>query len=531
MIKHIKYTIMELDLKMRLSEYKTDIFNSRKYWIIYLILISIVFFSLMNASNYIHPTVEIIVFILMAVLGIFFIGFYQGHCGEKDFYKTVFIIIFILGITFSFLTPIFCAHDEAEHFIRAEMTSNGVIFPEYNETISYRVNNISHVGAFYTIQSTFDLAECGTNNGYSFMDIQKSSIFKTDADTLPINTTLVPIFKAFAQNPFYGYIAPAIGMAIAKLLDLNAIWLLWLGRIFNSLLYAGLVSYAIKKTPILKMPLFVVACIPAALSQAANVGIDPLINGLAILSIAYFLIFYKSPKNSLDYRDIVKFSILIIILGTCKVTYFSFIFLILFVPLENFKEKKYYYYGFLSVIVVIAVMALWSKFYVDPGVHQSLRYADYTMRNSSKQIEYILNHKKDMIIQLLHIFGCLEEDLRFQSFFPTSFSSLYLMFLGAVFLLYPSEKIKLKTRLGSILVFFILYVGTYLLFIISWNDVGSLVPYGVQSRYFFPAFGLIPIALGFNHIQGDVSEINQYVLLLTVAFIVSRILEMTILVY
>lgn len=234
-----------------------------------------------------------------------------------------------------------CNNDEVEHFVRVEMTSNGVVFPEYDKNASYSIDGITYNGKYLTIQSTLDLAEKGkVKSSYDFMDMVNSSVFNTEADTQPINTTQVPFFSAFAQNPFYGYIAPAIGMAIAKLLDLNAIWLLWLGRIFNALLYALLVSYAIKKTPILKMPLFVVSCIPAALSCVASTSINPLINGLAILSIAYFLVLYKSPKKSLDYKPIIKFSLLILLLGLCKVTYFSFIFLILFVPIDNFKEKN-----------------------------------------------------------------------------------------------------------------------------------------------------------------------------------------------
>lgn len=524
----------DFSLKMKLNEYKNNIFNSRKYWIIYLICISIIFLSLMDMNNYNHPKMEIIVFVLMSILGIFFISFYHSNNQDKDFYKTVFIIIFIFGIVFSFLTPLFCTNDEFEHFVRAEITSNGVIFPEYNETASFNVAGREYVGQFLTIQSASDLAEKGDDGqGIYFMDMVNASIFNTNADTLPINYTPFPFFSAFAQNPFYGYIAPAIGMVIAKLLELNAVWLLWLGRIFNSLLYALLVSYAIKKTPILKMPLFVVACIPIALSQAASVSIDPLINGLGILSIAYFLVLYKSPKKSIDYKPIIKFSILILILGTCKVTYFCFIFLILFIPLENFKEKKYYYYGLLSIIIILAIMVLWSKFYVDPGVHQSLRYAssDSNARNTYNQINYILSHKKDTLIELSHVFNYLDGYLKFQSCFTTGFTSLFLLFLGGVLFLYPHEKFKFKTKLGSLFVFLMLYIGTNFLFMVTWNSVGELVPSGVQARYFLPSLGLLPICLGFNHMEGDKSQINQYILMITITFIVTRIATITTMVY
>lgn len=523
-----------LNIYEYLTGFKNDALKSKKLIFVYLILILLAFFSMMGAKNYDSPKIEILVLFVTVISGIFLITFYRSHNDDKNFYKTVFIVIFIFGILFSFLTPIMCTHDEVEHFVRAEITSQGVLIPEYNET-PVTINGRDYPGHYQTIQSTYDLTDNGkVHNKYTTMDLVKSSILNTDADTQPINNTAVPFYSAFAQNPFYGYLASAIGIAIAKLLDLNAIWLLWLGRIFNSFVYAALASYAIKKTPILKMPLFVVACIPAALSQAASVSIDPVVNGLAILSIAYFLVLYKSPENSLDHSPLIKFSILIVLLGLCKVTYFSFILLLLFLPKENFKSKKYYYCRWLSLIIILCIAGLWSKFYVDPGVANSSRTL-YLMGNNVdavKQINYMLTHKKKAVIAILHLFGKLESDLKCQSYFTTGFSSLYLLFTGAVYLLYPHERFKPKTRIGALLVFMILYFGTYILFMLTWTPVGDLTNIrGVQARYFFPALALIPIFLGFNHSDMDTSKIDACLVMLTISFIVFRLLDLTIQVY
>ena len=524
-----------LNLNDKLKQFKGDIVNSKKYWIITLILILVSFFAVMGVIDYSHPKMEIAVLIISSILSIFFISFYHGHNDDKNFYKTVFLIIFIVGIVFSFLTPIMCAPDEVEHFVRAEMTSGGIIIPEYNET-PFTLDGVTHKGYYLTIQSTLDLIERGKHvnfNGYNDMRMVNSTILKTNADTEPINYTPAKFHSCFIQNPFYGYIAPAIGMAIAKLFSLNAIWMLWLGRVFNSLLYAGLVSYAIKKTPILKVPLFVVACIPAALSQAATVGVDPIINGLGILSIAYFLMLYKSPDNSLDYKPIIKFSIIVLLMGLCKVTYFSFIFLLLLVPSAKFKEKKYSYYRFLSIIVLLGILALWSKFWVNTAVHNSYRNVYYTVYNvdTAKQISYILSHKKDTIITVLHLVDNLERDLKCNLYIGGQFSELFLLFMGAVYLFYPQEKIDLKTRIGVFLVFVMVYLGTYIVFMVTWNPVGVLPPEGVQPRYFFPALGLIPIFLGINHMKGDTSEIDYYLVMLTILFIVVRIFRITVIAY
>ena len=75
--------------------------------------------------------------------------------------------------------------------------NNTIIFtisPEY-------INNAN----YSTIQSAVDLA---THRGEVFVN--------TGVDTQPINQSRAYYHSAFAQNPFFGYLAPAFGIDIAK---------------------------------------------------------------------------------------------------------------------------------------------------------------------------------------------------------------------------------------------------------------------------------------------------------------------------
>lgn len=224
-----------------ISNFKSDLFKSKKYWILYVVLVLLAAFSMFGADNYAHPKMEIGIILLSSILGVFCITYFHGHNNDKELFKTAFIVILTFGIICSFLTPICLSPDEVEHFVRSEMTSRGEFIPIYE-------NN-----TFLTIQSTLDLIEDSketVDTGFDRIHFENASIFKTDADTKPINNTLVEYPSAFAQNSFFGYLPQAIGMLVAKLFDLNAVWLLWLGRIFNVVLYASLVYIAMKKTPI-----------------------------------------------------------------------------------------------------------------------------------------------------------------------------------------------------------------------------------------------------------------------------------------
>lgn len=503
-------------LRNKISAFGDALDKSKKYWIIYLVLIVLISLINLTAQNYSDPQVEFGSILIISILGVFCISYFYQHNNEKELYKTAFIIILVFGIIFSFVTPMMSAPDEVEHFVRTDITSRGIIFPEFTaEPFNY--SGVNEPGSYLTIQSTLDLIEDSkktASNGFDSVDLHNATIFGTDSDTKPINHTLVKYHSAFAQNPFFGYIAPAIGMALAKLLDLNAVWLLWLGRIFNVLLYASLIALAIRKTPILKLPLLIISCIPLFIYHAGVITIDSMINGLSILAISYFFYMYKSPKESIEFKDLLKFSAIILLVGLCKITCFSLILLLFCVPKDNFKKRIYLNYRIILTIIILAILLLWSKYIVTPGLYESCRYVRGF--NSTAQIHYMISHSGDTLLSIFAIPNYLEHDLGFTYYL----NPVFLMFLGAVCFMYPHPKFNVKTRISLSAIFIIFYIGTYISFMLSWMPVGKIYPIdGVWSRYFFPVTGLLPFILGINNFEGDKTEMDSYLIMLTVTFI------------
>ena len=113
-----------------------------------------------------------------------------------------------------FLSPIYDISDESEHFVRSEIISTGQLSTSYvpiPNTTEYGYETINSVIIFFN--------NAGTN------------IFNTYVDDEKIDYTPTYFNSAFAQNPFYAYLAQGLRIFLAKYLDLNAIWMLWLGRI------------------------------------------------------------------------------------------------------------------------------------------------------------------------------------------------------------------------------------------------------------------------------------------------------------
>ena len=184
-------------------------------------------------------------------------------------------------------------------------------------------------------------------------------------------------------------------------------------------------------------------------------------------------------------------------------------------------------------MILIGIMAIWFEFYVTPGTYNSWRYTLHLSRkhvDSLSQISYMLNHNIKALDSIFNVFYNLDIDLRVESTFSTKFVSVYMMFMGIIYLLYPVEKISHKTKIGAILVFFMVYFAASIMNILTWNKIGYLYS-NIPASYFFPLLGLIPIALGINHIQTDTTEIDYYIVMLTVVFIIFRLLTLTLKVY
>ena len=168
-------------LKFKLSSFKDNFFKSKKYWILFLVLVMLCSLSLMTVKNYNHPKMEFFALIFLSILGIILISYYQGHNNDKELYKTVFIVLLLFGLITSFVIPIDSVSDEGEHFTRAELTSRGILFPEY-------VN-----GSFKTIDSI---------PGFFVHSIDKT-VFEVNGDTGKINNTLVDWISILRIGDFH----------------------------------------------------------------------------------------------------------------------------------------------------------------------------------------------------------------------------------------------------------------------------------------------------------------------------------------
>lgn len=518
------------------SNIKEVFFKSGKYLLVYLVFISFMLFTIISGKNIAHPKFELITFVIIAVLGIICIMYYFLHDSSKDLFKVAFVIILLFGIVCSVIVPICDVSDEVEHLTRAEITSQGVLIPHWtgNDLGFERLYN--HTDGEVSEECNMDCGYDAMKSIGFFASNRGDTVFETSQDTDKINSTNILWHSAFEQNPFWGYLPQALGIIIAKLLDLNVIWILWLSRICNLICYAGLISLAVKIAPKYKMPLLAVSCIPITIYQAASASIDSMIFGLGILTVAYFIRLCLAENNSVDIKEIIIFLVLCLFLGLCKLPYLAFIFLLLFIPENKFMNKKHILWVRIGSVLLIALIGLlWSR-YLAPALMHSWR-SRYNYINPERQLNFLINHPFQIFKFLQHIFttdlSFLANGL-FNFYNPKGehYIDNYLfvtlavqLFLAFQLFTYPcGEKFELKTKLGSLFVILTIYVGTCFIQLLTWAYVGQL-NMDVSIRYFIPLLALLPIIFQFNMDFNLNEKFNNYSIVFIISFMAMLILS------
>ncbi len=71
----------------------------------------------------------------------------------------------------------------------------------------------------------------------------------------------------------------------------------------------------------------------------------------------------------------------------------------------------------------------------------------------------------------------------------------------------------------------LVYIGTFVIQLLTWPPVGSIYTEGIQARYFLPLFILLPFIFNFNDNLGlDTEKIDNYIVVLVLGFIAATVL-------
>ena len=408
--------------------------------------------------------------------------------------KAFLIIALIFGVAFLVSTPPFQVFDEPEHFYKAIYLGEGHVLPVkegYGAGIYVPQSAFESIRTFQNLPSRSEnkvdlndiksLLKVHFNDKYKvFMDMSGKSII------------------TYSPAP---YLASAVFIDAAKLLNPSPLILMYMGRLANLLVWILLVYMAIKIIPVHKWVLMLLALMPMTIFQGASLSADSFTIGVSFLLIA-FILKLRFDEDLIVKRDIYILFLLSLMLALSKPIYILLMALIFIIPASRFENRKKMFLTFTLLLgLVLTVILIWnlltSGFFVSFQSQVSVRgQTAFILAEPLSALSAILNslalNWKDYLLMFVGNLGWGDTPL------PFSLVCIYIFMLILTAILDKSEvKIKFKDKLAFLLIFLSLFISIFVLEYLTWTPVGKTVVDGVHGRYFIP-FAPLLLLLVYN---------------------------------
>ena len=213
------------------------------------------------------------------------------------------------GVIYLLIFPAFTAPDEDTHFVSSYDLANVMMgMDELGEDGKVLMRNIDN--QMYELSPGRELME----KFYSSINI------KTEKWSYVESISRNP-YSTSRQTSIFNYLFQAIGVAIARVLNLNYFWVIILGRASNLLAYIILTYLAIMIIPIGKWLIYVISQFPMVLELSASYSYDVINIGMVFLFIALILN-VKFNDRTIKVYDLVIISIVGVVMTMIKGMYF-----------------------------------------------------------------------------------------------------------------------------------------------------------------------------------------------------------------
>ena len=460
--------------------------------VIFVCSVFLIYLSIFYISLSLIREVIVVPIIVVAALSLYYIK----DTIKENIENAYIVLATFFGIAMLFLIPPFNVPDEGAHFIKSFETSY----------INNNDGGYSHLSK--SIEDFFYKYVQGSHDGstkYNGKNYLSDFLQNGEYDIRSENVKSYTNTKFLSVVP---YIPSIITIAIGRLINLSPLLLVVIGKFTNLLITITLCYMAIKKIPCFKKVLFVIALFPIFLHQAAAINMDWLTN-LSSLLIVTCVFYYRQTEKEIGIKDIALMSLIAIILAYCKFGYFPILLMVLLIPNEKFKDKKYAIIFKTLFIIVPSLLSYLQNSSL--GISEDNPYYSF---------EFALSHPfSAMKVYFATAFERMPLDIfrgLFDGFGVSTqwHSSLVLYILVALYVILIAtsgngeKQFNWKERTLMLILSFLMICIIYSAMFFGWTYFGAPTIDGLQPRYFIPPVILIYLAITNNAIKLDVKNKN-----------------------
>ncbi len=445
------------------------------------------------------------------VFGCGFLAFLGGALwiGRESSFWLFPLTVVVLGLFYMLVLTPFSTPDEAAHFVSSYRLSSqlmgkqAVADEEFLLKADEEEQERIRRGANVLVRSGDDVPGLYTNVGQATYKLVLHEMFSLDDSQgvtvryeTPVNTSPVV------------YLPQAVGISLARLLHLGYIPLVYLGRFFNLLAFAGMAALTVGIMPFKKELIMAVSCLPMTLNLAASFSYDAAFIGLSMLFLAWcFHLAFE--KKEVTVKDTVLLALLLVLLEPGKIVYLPVAGICLLIPASKFGSAKHYWLSVICVITaVLLAVFLVNRVVLSAWATETERYVDW---NEAAGFTF-----QDVLHQPYEIFLVFYETLVTQfDFYMVTMLGGYLGNLDPNLTVPPvclavlwyvlivsairrdREEAVMNGR-QKLFILFLVFLSACLVLasmLLGWTPKDSTYITGVQGRYFIPLLPLVLITI------------------------------------
>lgn len=401
----------------------------------------------------------------------------------------------VLAVLYLLLLPPLAVPDEEAHFKEAYYYSNQIMGKEQAEDGKLWMD-LEDVHALQVFETTPSLSE---------YDTLKEEITKSGREE-----GTKEIKRNDTQAPAVTYIPGIVGITLGRLLGLNGLLVIYLGRICSILFYLFTMYWFIRLMPFGKSAAFIMAVLPMTIQQCCSYSYDSIVIEAAFLYLAvlFGLLYQKQP---IQRWQIVLYVIFMIMLSVSKGgTYMPLCLLTMMIPISRFKDKKqkWIFVGCMAAVAVIAFLSSTLSYVLYVATPTAEQAADSYLAGEAYGAAGLLQNPWTFICLTTRTLflsgdGFLETMLGMQLGWLNVFVSrivIYGLLLMMILSVLPvedgREHSEITVTTGQKIFYLVaaaLSVGmVFASMFMSWTPRDSTAIAGIQGRYFLP---LLPALL------------------------------------
>ncbi len=420
----------------------------------------------------------------------------------------------LLGILYLVVLPPLSAPDEVSHYISAYQLSSRMLGQPSNSEdgrVLVRARDwfAEDVYGDYVVQETEpylvkQAAEEDGRDGVVLGQVLEEKTYRAihegDYGGKPEEPEKMALsaYPPVVTTPL-AYVPQALGISLARLLNLNSMWLLWLGRLCNLLFFVGMTQLAMRRLPFGKEVLFGAALLPMTLNLASSFSYDVMILACMFLFTSECL-YLAYGKDRVQIRDVLLLALLMAVAGPCKMVYGAMMGLCLLIPVKKFGGWGQWFLSAAAVAGAWAAAMLLVNGRVVVNYATAAEGVTYGMEEAGFSLTTIL-HRPMLTAQMFYntLVHQTEEyhmtmiGSRLGNLDPVlnvPYPAVLAMSLGLLLLALrkPGEQIFITGAARVWIVFVCAVCGAALMLsmLIAWTPQTSTVIQGVQGRYFLP---------------------------------------------